>query len=123
MPPAASAAPDVNVTTPMSEADLAGADTGGGGLGGLLGGLAKGLGGGSSSGNLNVERTISPGMGQGYDDKLGALSKAALGAQPLFGNVGDLAKTRAMQKMFDMQGLGEIGQPQLAARRKLGFGL
>jgi D-alanyl-D-alanine carboxypeptidase len=123
MPPAASAAPEVNVTTPMSEADLAaGAGGGDSGLGGLLGGLAKGLGGGSSGGNLNAERTMSPGMGQGYDDKLGAASKAALGAQPLFGNIGDLAKTRQLSKMFDLQDLGQIGQPQLA-RRKLGFGL
>jgi D-alanyl-D-alanine carboxypeptidase/Phage tail lysozyme len=123
MPPAASAAPEVNVTTPMSEADLAAGATGGDtGLGGLLGGLAKGLGGGSSGGNLNAERTMSPGMGQGYDDKLGAASKAALGAQPLFGNIGDLAKTRQLSKMFDVSDLGQIGQPQLA-RRKLGFGL
>jgi len=122
MPPAASAAPEVNVTTPMSEADLAGAGGGDTGLGGLLGGLAKGLGGGSSGGNLNAERTMSPGMGQGYDEKLGAASKAALNAQPLFGNIGDLAKTRQLSKMFDLQDLGQIGQPQLA-RRKLGFGL
>jgi len=65
---------------------------------------------------------MSPGMGQGYDEKLGAASKAALGAQPLFGNIGDLAKTRQLSKMFDLQDLGQIGQPQLA-RRKLGFGL
>ena len=116
MPPAASAAPFRTDFTP--EAPAAPQESS---LGGIFGGLAKGLG-GSGGGNLNIETHMSPGMGQGYDEKLGAMSKAALGAAPLFGNIGDLAKMKAMQKMFDLQSLGDIGQPQMA-RRKLGFGL
>ena len=118
MPPAASAMPGTDFTPQAPTPDT------GSGLGGLLAGLASSLGsaGGSGGGNLNVERHISPGMGPGYDEKIGAASKSALGAQPLFGNIGDLAKLKAAGKMFDLQSLGEIGQPQMK-RRNLGFGL
>jgi hypothetical protein len=77
---------------------------------------------GGGKGNLNVERQISPGMGPGYDEKIGAMSRAALGAQPLFGGLSDLAKLRPAGKLFDVADFANIGQPAMAKRR-LGFGL